>query len=135
MSFTRSKSARKRRRNATSKSRGAGSRKSSANGKATRREPDSLFTPTTGNIFEDAGFPPHEARRLLLRSQLAIVVTDVIKQRSLTQARAARLFGVTQPRISDLIRGKIELFSLDALVEMVDRAGIDVGLTLKPKAA
>ena len=53
----------------------------------------------------------------------------VIEQRRLTQVQAAKLFGVTQPRVSDLIRGKIDLFSIDMLISTLTRAGVNVGLT------
>ena len=58
------------------------------------------------------------------------VLVGEIERRSLTQSRAAVLLGVTQPRISDLMRGKLELFSLDMLVEMAGRAGFKVGIKL-----
>ena len=56
-----------------------------------------------------------------------------INERGLTQTRAARLFGVTQPRVSDLVRGRIELFSIDALVEMLGRAGIGLAIRLESR--
>ncbi len=58
-------------------------------------------------------------------------ITMVIQERSLTQAEAARLFGVTQPRISDLVRGKIDLFSIDMLVRMLSHAGVRVTVAAK----
>src|SRR5690349_10473784 len=81
------------------------------------REPEGTthVTPVGGNVFEDLGFPPAEARNLLMRSQLMTAVMDVIERRRLTQSEAAKVFGVTQPRISDLVRGKIDRFTLDAL--------------------
>ena len=66
-----------------------------------------------------------------LRADLMIQLTKLIDARRLTQARAARLFGVTQPRVSDLVRGRIERFSIDSLVEMLGRAGIRVSLVIK----
>jgi predicted XRE-type DNA-binding protein len=92
-------------------------------------------TPADGNVFADLGFPPEEAAKLLLRSQLIVRLSTIIKQRKLTQARAAKLFGVSQPRISDLVRGKIGKFSVDILIEMLHRAGMDVRITVHPKAA
>lgn len=93
------------------------------------------MTPSCGNVFEDIGFPPDEARNLLLRTDLAIAIERIIERRGLTQAKAAKLFGVTQPRISDLMRRKLELFSIDTLIMMLTRAGVQVGLTLEPRAA
>jgi predicted XRE-type DNA-binding protein len=62
-----------------------------------------------------------------------IELTKIIKARHLTQAAAARWFGVTQPRISDLMRGKIDRFSTDNLIEMLGHAGLRVNFILKPR--
>lgn len=83
---------------------------------------------SSGNVFEDLGFGPDEAEHLRIRSVLMATLRQVIQDRGLTQARAATLFGVTQPRISDLVRGKIDLFSIDTLVDMLARAGFQVKL-------
>ena len=91
------------------------------------------MTPSSGNVFLDLGFPPGEAGHLSVRSHLMMAIEQLIKARGLTQTRAARLFGVTQPRVSDLVRGRIELFSIDALVEMLGRAGIGVSIRLEPR--
>ena len=80
------------------------------------------------NVFEDVGFPPKEAEHLRIRADLMIELTRVMQARGLTQA-AAKLLGVTQPRVSDLIRGKIERFSIDTLIAMLAQAG--VGVTVK----
>lgn len=87
---------------------------------------------SSGNVFIDAGFPRPEAERLLIRSDLMNQVAELIKRRRLTQARAAKLMGVTQPRISDLVRGRIELFSIDTLVDMLARLGVSVSIVTKP---
>lgn len=89
--------------------------------------------PSSGNVFIDAGFPRPEAERLLIRSDLMNQVAHLIKKRRLTQARAAKLMGVTQPRISDLVRGRIELFSIDTLVDMLARLGVSVSVVTKPR--
>jgi len=80
-------------------------------------------------VFADLGFPPAEAENLLLRSQLMTAVMAIIDRRHLTQRDAAKLFGVTQPRISDLNRGKIDRFTLDALVNMLAHAGVKLNAT------
>lgn len=80
------------------------------------------------NVFVDLGFPAKEAAHLLIRADLMIQLTKVLKKRRLTQVRAARLLGVSQPRISDLVRGRIDLFSIDSLVEMLATLGITVSL-------
>ena len=64
-------------------------------------------TPSTGNVFRDLGFPNEEAEHLLVRADLLIQVQKVITAKVLTQAQAAKLLRVTQPRVSDLLRGRI----------------------------
>jgi predicted XRE-type DNA-binding protein len=136
MSFTRLKSGAAKHRRGTSKSRAAGSRKSFKGDNGRVAERDNLFTPSTGNVYEDIGFPPHEAHRLLLQSQLAVAIEQFIRRRNLTQARAAKIFGVTQPRISDLMRGRLDKFSIDMLITMLSRAGMEVRIAVTaPKAA
>ena len=84
---------------------------------------------SSGNIFRDLGFRAAEAENLRIRTELMARLCRLIERERLTQAAAARLFGVTQPRVSDLVRGRIDLFSIDALVKMLARAG--VRLTVK----
>jgi predicted XRE-type DNA-binding protein len=85
---------------------------------------------STGNVFRDLGFGAKEAESLRLRAELMVEVRRLIRARKLTQHAAADLLGVTQPRISDLIRGKIDLFSIDSLVNMLARGGIRVQLRI-----
>lgn len=85
---------------------------------------------SSGNVFRDLGFEPKEAESLRLRAQLMAELRRLIEARKLTQGAAGKLFGVTQPRISDLVRGKIDLFSIETLVDMLTRAGIRVQLRL-----
>jgi predicted XRE-type DNA-binding protein len=63
---------------------------------------------------------------------MMIAVNNIISDRQLTQVDAAKLFGVSQPRISDLVRGKIALFSIDMLITMLSRAGVHVTVALSP---
>ena len=72
---------------------------------------------------------PQEAASLRARAALMMSLSEVIRQQGMTQAQAAVLFGVTQPRISDLMRGKVNLFSLDTLIDMAATAGM--GPTVK----
>ena len=71
---------------------------------------------------------PAQAENLRLRSALMVALKDHITREKLSQSQAARMFGVTQPRVSDLVRGKIELFGLDSLVNMATAAGLHVEL-------
>jgi predicted XRE-type DNA-binding protein len=74
------------------------------------------------------------AENLKLRSALMIALKEQIERQGWTQAEAARRFGVTQPRVSDLMRGKIDLFGLDTLVNMVGAAGLRVELRIAEAA-
>ena len=87
---------------------------------------------STGNVFLDIGFPPHEAQNLRVRADLTIELIRIVRSRKLTKATASRLFGVSQPRVSDLMTSKIDRFSIDALVEMLSRAGRRVEIATKP---
>jgi predicted XRE-type DNA-binding protein len=93
------------------------------------------ITPSTGNVFRDLGFWCEEAEHLLVRADLMIQVQKLIKSRRLKQNSAARILGVTQPRVSDLLRGRIDLFSTDALIDMLARLGATVRLTVKVRPA
>ena len=90
------------------------------------------------NVFIDCGFPPAEAENLRIRAKMMMALTGYIQERKkITQSRAAIVMGVSQPRISDLVRGKIGLFTIDTLVNMVTAAGlkVDVAITAgRPRA-
>jgi predicted XRE-type DNA-binding protein len=79
---------------------------------------------------------PQAAASMKARSTLMMELSSYIEKQGLTQAQAADLLGVTQPRVSDLMRGKINLFSLDMLLNMATTAGMSPVLKLtKPKAS
>lgn len=77
---------------------------------------------------------PAEAENMKLRSALIMALKERITREGLSQSQAAKLFGVTQPRISDLLRGKINLFGLDTLVNMAVAAGLHVELRVMEAA-
>jgi predicted XRE-type DNA-binding protein len=89
---------------------------------------------STGNVFKDLGFGEDEAENLKIRADLMIEVSKLIEAQGLTQAAAAELLGVTQPRISDLVRGKIDRFSVDSLIEMLGHAGACVSVVVSPRS-
>lgn len=93
---------------------------------------DVRVTESSGNVFRDVGFARDEAEHLLVRADLLIQLQKALKARGLTQSKTAKLLGVTQPRVSDLLRGRIDLFSTDTLIDMLARVGIGVRLVLKP---
>lgn len=81
-----------------------------------------------GNVFADLGFPAREAENLKMRSRLMAELRDLIANK--TQIDAAALLGVSQPRVSDLSRGKIGFFTIDALVNMLAHAGVRLRVSL-----
>ena len=82
------------------------------------------ITPAGGNVFEELGFAPDEAENLKVRTTLMAAIKRVIRERGLKQTAAAELFGTTQPRISQLMNGHIDEFTIDTLINMLGRAGI-----------
>ncbi len=96
-----------------------------------RRENRLKVTPSSGNVFRDLGFSTEEAEHLLIRADLLIELQKAIATRRLTQAKAAKILRVTQPRVSDLLRGRIDLFSTDTLIDMLARLGVHVRVVLK----
>ena len=88
-------------------------------------------TSSTGNVFRDLGFSAAEAEHLLIRADLLIQLQKAIASRGLTQTKAAQLLQVTQPRVSDLLRGRIDLFSTDSIIDMLARLGLRVRFVVK----
>ena len=83
---------------------------------------------SSGNVFIDLGYSPDEAAILQMRADLMADLRKFIKAKRLTQAKAAQILGVSQSRVSDLMRGKWERFSLEMLITLATRAGIRVTL-------
>jgi predicted XRE-type DNA-binding protein len=86
------------------------------------------------DIFRDLGIDGAEGTNLRIRSALMIEVTRLIEDRGLTQEQAAESFEVTQPRVSDVVRGHIDMFTIDALVRMLAEAGMEVDVTVSDAA-
>jgi predicted XRE-type DNA-binding protein len=97
-----------------------------------RKRSSLKVTPSTGNVFRDLGFSDDEAEHLLIRADLLIQLQKAVTARGLTQAKAAKILRVTQPRVSDVLRGRIDLFSTDTLIDMLARLGMQVRVVLKP---
>jgi predicted XRE-type DNA-binding protein len=94
-------------------------------------EPSIPVTVGSGNVFADLGLP--EAETELTKAQLASQIRYVIRQRRLTQAAAAKLLGVDQPKVSALLNGRLANFSSDRLIRFLIALGQDVEITIKPK--
>ena len=86
-------------------------------------------------VWEALGRTPEMAAHLKSRADLMLVLTDHIKKQGWTQVEAAKRLGVTQPRISELVRGKFSAFGLDLLVTMLARAGMAVDIRVKKNPA
>lgn len=93
----------------------------------TEREP---IIPSSGNVFADLGFEPEEAENLRVRADLMIAIKTLIHEKGWTQQEAARQLGVSQPRISEICRGKIGLFTVDKLINLLARAGQQVAVQI-----
>lgn len=85
---------------------------------------------SSGNVFADLGFSPEEATILAMRAELMARIREIISAKGWTQAEAAEHLGIGQSRVSDLVRGKREKFSLDMLVTLATRSGQHVELAL-----
>jgi predicted XRE-type DNA-binding protein len=95
----------------------------------------SRMTQGSDNIFRDLEFDEEESINLKIRADLMLDLRQYIESQGWTQAEAARYFGETQPRISNLMSGDIERFGIDKLVQMLSRAGMDIQVKVNPKAA
>ena len=89
-------------------------------------------TPSTGNVFRDLGFPAEEAEHLLIRADLLVQLQKAVTARRLTQSALAKVLRITQPRVSDLLRGQLHLFSTDTLIDFLARLGIRVRFVVAP---
>ncbi len=86
------------------------------------------------SVWEAIEDTPAEVENLKLRSELMMALKKHIARTEMSQAQAAKLFGVTQPQVSDLMRGKINLFGIDALVNMAAAAGLHVEIRVRQAA-
>jgi len=91
---------------------------------------DTSVTKSSGNVFVDLGFDPAEAEVMKLRAEVMIRTAQRLKTQGWTQAEAARQLRITQPRVSRLVKGKVEDFSLDMLLTLATRAGLRPELRL-----
>ena len=85
---------------------------------------------TKGSVLDDLGFSESEAKNLKIRAALMRSLERYISERQLKQKDVAKIFGINQPRVSDLLRGKINKYSIDQLVKMHERIHINVALVI-----
>jgi predicted XRE-type DNA-binding protein len=91
---------------------------------------DIKITRSSGNVFADLGLP--EADHLLAKADLAIEISSIIEDRGLTQAEAAGIMGVDQPKVSALVRGRLDGFSMERLYRFLNALGRDVEIVVRP---
>jgi predicted XRE-type DNA-binding protein len=87
----------------------------------------------TGNVFADLGYA--DAKERTLKVELALEVNRVLKQRKLTQVRAAELLGIVQPHVSDLVRYRLNRFSVERLMQFLTQLGKDVEIRIAERPA
>ncbi|NNM59906.1 MAG: XRE family transcriptional regulator [Legionellales bacterium] len=90
---------------------------------------------TKGSVLDDLGFDMQEAENMKIRAALMRAIGEEMSRKKLTQAAAAKLLGISQPRISDLKRGKIHLFTIDCLVGLLSKLGKPVHLVIDDRLA
>jgi predicted XRE-type DNA-binding protein len=90
---------------------------------------------TFASVWDALEETPEEAANMRLRSELANAIRSAVEAWQVTQAQAAARLGVTQPRLNDLLRGRVARFSLDALIGLADRAGLSVYMKITQAAA
>jgi predicted XRE-type DNA-binding protein len=93
-----------------------------------------IRTQTFANVWDALEDTPEDAATMTMRSNVMIAIKDKVTSWNTTQAQAARRLGVTQPRLNDLLNGKINKFSLDALVTLAQRAGLKVKVEIRSPA-
>jgi predicted XRE-type DNA-binding protein len=107
----------------------SGPRKSKAMGKSAVESPVQIEM-GSGNVFADLGFPHPEVA--LAKAELVQRIRSLIEERKLTQAKAARLLGIDQPKVSALIRGRVDGYSIDRLFRFLNALGQQVEITVRP---
>jgi predicted XRE-type DNA-binding protein len=98
--------------------------------KTTGGRSETTVRPSSGNVFADLALP--QPRELLARAELVQRIRDIISERKLTQVKAAAVLGVDQPKISALMRGKLDGFSIDRLLRFLNALGRDVEIVIRP---
>jgi predicted XRE-type DNA-binding protein len=92
------------------------------------------FPRTFANVWDAPEDSPEGAATMTMRSNVLIAINDAVRGWKTTRARSARRLGITQPRLNDLLHGKIDKFSLDALLTLANRAGLKVKIDVRPAA-
>jgi predicted XRE-type DNA-binding protein len=94
-------------------------------------EEKTVFERGSGNVFEDLGFP--DAKELLVKANIALAIQREINARGLRQVDAAKLMGISQPNVSNILRGRLDDYSIDRLIRLLNTLGLDVEMSIVPK--
>ncbi len=105
----------------------------SKKGRVAEPSNEPMFEEGSGNVFIDLGFPEDEAVNMVARLELMLQIEKIIKARGWTQEEAARVLGIRQPRVSELMTRCMEKFTVDMLMKLLDRLGKKVSLTVEDK--
>ena len=100
--------------------------------KSKKSEKEALYTTASNNLYLDFGYPPDEAINLSARADIMIFIRSHIKELKWTQRKAAAEYGIPQPRIAEIMSGKIEKFSVDQLLKYVSLMGMTVNIQIEP---
>ncbi len=95
---------------------------------------DNQITESSGDIFKDLDFSQEQSDKLTIKSYLMAEVETYIKKKGITQDQASKVMGVSRPRISDVMRGKIDKFTIDSLVDMLTKAGLHIAVIVEHAA-
>jgi predicted XRE-type DNA-binding protein len=95
------------------------------------RETKAQVAPSSGNVFADLGFP--DAAAELAKAELATRIAEIIEERGLSQTQAAKVLGIDQPKVSDLVRGKLTAFSVERLFKFLNSLDRDIEIVVRPK--
>ena len=96
-------------------------------------EEEITIMPSCGNVFADLNLPDPEL--LLAKAKLCAKISKIVRERRLTQAKAAKLMGLTQPDVSEILSGRLDVFTLDHLFRCLDALGQEVEIIVRPKRA
>ncbi len=91
------------------------------------------YKTSSGNVFRDLELP--DAEELDTKANLAIEIARIIRKRDLTQIDAARILGIDQPKVSAIVRGRLEKFSVERLCELLTRLGCDIDIRIRERRA
>ncbi len=101
--------------------------------KEQKADNEAMLEESSGNVFIDLGYTEAESINIVARLQLMMQIEGIIKERGWTQEQAAKMLGLRQPRVSELMSSRSEKFTIDMLIKLLNRLGKQVVLTVEDK--